>query len=252
MTDDEMGDTNNKERKREYRGIFSSSICDMFNSTQTSKTDACALACCGVWLWERNQFLLTGKYPKFWRQRPMEVVIMALLIAAAFIWSLNPQSMALQICLMLAIAMMLWRLLSFEYARSGFRHGLAVEEYKRLSLESNLTKQNQDLLANPQQKLSNSDEKMSDFDTSSDQDKKRGLLLYLRQNWKEINGAHNLCDCVRDDTQITVDHKDEDEKPDLCQYIWKFLTNACCNTCCMCWCLCCGMSTVLNLGMLAL
>ena len=74
------------QRKRKYRGIFSSSICGMFETaTKQSKTDACAMACCGVWLWERNYYISKRVLPKPWFQRKMEFACILFL----FLWIIS-------------------------------------------------------------------------------------------------------------------------------------------------------------------
>eukprot|EP00980_Cylindrotheca_fusiformis_P004252 scaffold918_cov126-Cylindrotheca_fusiformis.AAC.31 len=206
-------------KKREYRGIFSSSICDMFSSPKNSKTDACALACCGVWLWERNKFLLHGEYPKSWKQRPIETLVVCLLVACAVIWMIAPDSIVLRFCFIAAIVLGIWRRLEFKYSRSKFRTEMAVEEYKR-----------QQIL------WSNNSEPGGGNENS-------GLQLYLNRNWDEIHRRrHQNCTCVRNDT-FAVDEEEEDNR-DFCQCLWQCLSNLCCNTCCSCWCLWYGMCAI--------
>lgn len=259
--------------KREYRGMFSSSLCDMFSNSASSKTDACALACCGIWLWERNQFLLQGTYPKAWRQRPIETFIVVLLVASAIVWTLAPASMGLQICLMIIIALGIWRILEFEYSRSGFRHELAVEEYRRQSLANNMTvdqyseddsggggdglgvegetqqttsSNNNNDTGSSRRVLSPQSSSSALFDSLDERQKQKGLQQYLSRNWDEINGPHNFFDFVRNDTVPTGEYEyyDDDEERDFCSCLWQCLASTFCNTCCMCWCLCCGMCAI--------
>lgn len=192
-----------------YNGIFSSSLCGMFEGGPQSKTDACALACCGVWLWERNQYMLEQKTPKPWRQRPIEVGIFLLIISVAIAWTIDPESIYLQVAVILIISGILWRMLEFQHTRAFFRIKLAIDKYTRdHSGEQNLN------LQDP------------------------GLHMFLAQNRKDIHGVHALCGCSR------VDHiplEEEDETRDFCRRLWRFLASLCCGACCMCWCQWCGI-----------
>lgn len=237
--------------RREYRGIFSSSICDMFSSSRKSKTDACALACCGIWLWERNQFLLQGKHPKGWMQRPMETIVVCLLLASAVIWTLAPHSLALQVCLLTAIVLALWRFLEFEYTRSKFRKEMAVEEYRRQNL---LSANGDEMIGEPsandprtipQRRLSPTSNGSNNV--NYDDHENNGLQLYLSSNWNEIHRRHHIFSCVKNDTH-SVEEDDEEDNLDFCQRLWQCLASLCCNTCCMCWCLCCGMFVLSHNG----
>jgi len=248
-----------KRLKREYRGIFSSSICDMFSSPARSKTDACALACCGIWLWERNQFLLHGKHPKKWTSRPLETVLFCLLIATLVLASIDLESQALKICVLIMVAMIIWRLLEFEYSRSSFRKEMAEEEFRRQNFLIN----NSDLRLTEETegaegRLSPTSAERNDYE----QQESAGLERFLSLHWNEINRRHNLLNCVRNDTYVVGNDGgdedddgdeyededefdvDDDESRDFCQRLWYFFANMCCNTCCMCWCIWCGMCAI--------
>ena len=252
--------TGRKTMKREYPGMFTSSICDMFSNTGRTKTDACALTCCGIWLWERNQFLLQGTYPKSWKQRPVETLIVVLLIASAIIWTMAPSSLALQICLLIILVLGVWKVLEFEYSRSGFRHELAVEEYRRQSLANNMTvhqyKEGEEeggldtwkdpLGSTDKSKILSSQLTPSSFDSLDESQKEKGLQLYLERNWKEIHNPHSFIDFVRNDTVATGEFEYGHNEYDFCHCLWQCLSSWFCNTCCMCWCLCCGTRPFFN------
>ena len=53
-TDDHDSAANESSKRR----IFRSSLCGMFEESQSSKTDACAVFCCGIYLWQRNRDIL--------------------------------------------------------------------------------------------------------------------------------------------------------------------------------------------------
>ena len=77
-----VGDSSNRQRRRYYRGGFSTSICDIFNNPN-SRTDCCAVACCGVLSSDRNRYLLTGKRPPaLWIRVLIWFIIPSLFIAA--------------------------------------------------------------------------------------------------------------------------------------------------------------------------
>eukprot|EP00984_Skeletonema_dohrnii_P005308 scaffold1864_cov81-Skeletonema_dohrnii-CCMP3373.AAC.1 len=70
--------------RREFRGGFSSSICDIFRDP-SRRTDCCSIACCGVLSSDRNRYLLFGELPPpLWKR-----LLMYLIIPALFIASLN-------------------------------------------------------------------------------------------------------------------------------------------------------------------
>lgn len=54
--------TTSHRRRKTYRGGFHTSICDIFRDPH-SRTDCCAVVCCGVFASDRNRFLLTGERP---------------------------------------------------------------------------------------------------------------------------------------------------------------------------------------------
>jgi len=240
-----------KHLKREYRGIFSSSICDMFSSPARSKTDACALACCGIWLWERNQFLLQGKHPKKWTQRPLETALFCLLIATLVLASIDLQSEALKICVLVMVAMGIWRLLEFEYSKSSFRKEMAKEEFRRQNLlinNSDLRLTEEPAQGTAKGRLSPTSNEKDDYE----QQESQGLERFLSLHWNEINRRHNLLNCVRNDTSVVGEEDEEEDEfdvddvdqRDFCQRLWHFFANLCCNTCCMCWCIWCGMCAI--------
>jgi hypothetical protein len=139
-----------------------------------SKTDACALACCGVWLWERNQFLLQGKKPKTWRKRPLEMAMALLGVSAVVVWTIDPEQLFLQVAAILIVSGILWKLLEFQHTRGFFRKRLAIYNYYR--------DQGQELPSE------------EDIDLADP-----GLNMYLRQHRREIHGVHALCGCFRID-----------------------------------------------------
>ena len=79
-SDEKTTDTRNEvpvwpARNPTYRG-FSTSICDLFRN----RFDCCAFACCGIMLYDRSRFILTGEYPLSFQSRILRYVIVPLLI----------------------------------------------------------------------------------------------------------------------------------------------------------------------------
>ena len=68
-------------RRKTYRGGFHTSICDIFRDPH-SRTDCCAVACCGVLASDRNRYLLSGERPPLWRRVLLYFVIPFLFIGA--------------------------------------------------------------------------------------------------------------------------------------------------------------------------
>jgi hypothetical protein len=125
-----------RRRHQNNQHVFWSSLCGMFeggssSSSSSSKTDSCSLAFCGIWLWERNRYLLTGETPKSWYDRPVEVLIMILLCITTIIWSIDPTNVFISLSFIIIAGAILWKLFEFQYERTVFRQQLAIEVYHR-------------------------------------------------------------------------------------------------------------------------
>jgi Ca2+/Na+ antiporter len=251
-------------RRREF--LFRSSLCGMFqsnttgsnkhrNNKHTSKTDACALAFGGIWLWERNRFLLTGEKPKRWMERPLETGIIVLLVATAVVWSLDPNHVSLSVSLVLVLCFFLWKIIEFQYTRKVFRQQLAIEEYRREVKRRNrdiVVNVNDDddegLLCEEEGKEGNDnnivmtmDELITDPKTDPD------LMNFLTEHQREVygDGSHSLCGCA----SARFNPLNEGENPtdgneDFCSKLWSFLANICCGWMCQCYCQLCGMCAI--------
>lgn len=75
-------------RRKTYRGGFHTSICDIFRDPH-SRTDCCAVACCGVLASDRNRYLLSGERPPLWRRVLLYFVIPILFIGAIGYFSVD-------------------------------------------------------------------------------------------------------------------------------------------------------------------
>lgn len=202
------------EDRHRYDGIFGSSLCGMFGAKKASKSDACALACCGVWLWERNQYLLERKSPKPLKERPLIVAMTLVGSAGAVVWAVDPENVMVQVAVLFVIFGFLWKMFEFQHTRAFFRRNLALDVYrKEHPQDENIT------LADP------------------------GLNSFLRRHRNEIYGAHAICACSRVDVRPSP-HQHQNETQDFCSKLWQFLAACCCGTCCLCWCQCCGMCAI--------
>ncbi len=219
--------------------IFRSSLCGMFREPQSSKTDACAVFCCGVYLWQRNQDILVRERRKEEEfayhddnflssivstisKRPIDALFLLLVAVAIIIWSFDTNNLLSTIgfgagCLLMLLA--IWKIFRFQQARKNFRRQLAIAEYYR--------RQNSDIL-----------------EDESDPD----LALFLQEHRQEISegGDHNLFGCVSGDGGLFGDYQspnqnqenndgDENNSPgDFCLESWRFLGKLCCGTLCGC------------------
>lgn len=233
-----------------YVGGFSTSLCDFFSDPR-SKTDCCALACCGVLSGDRNRYLLLGERPlSLWRRMgvafgPLLILFMGLSVVNTLIIQSNPPDTDrkdLQIPPNLGILSQLFGWAIFLYSAVL----LVRASYERAKFRRRLM-------------IRLRDGTIPDDDSSS--------LLTSQQDaqlaWQQ-KGAHRTCGCYSYDTisplptraadQMTTGYQqarmmdDEDDDfeedtipPDLCTCIWKALSAMCCGYCCGCWCQCCGM-----------
>ena len=135
--------------------IFRSSLYGMFEESQSSKTDACAVFCCGVYLWQRNRDILVRdrrkeddctndneEDDKFWpttipstiEKRPLDALFLLLVAVAVILWSFDANDvfstigfLAVELLIVLAV----WKIFRFQQARKRFRRQLAIAEYCR-------------------------------------------------------------------------------------------------------------------------
>jgi hypothetical protein len=205
--------------RRAYRGIFSSSLCSMFETPAQSRTDACALACCGIWLWERNQYLLSGTKPKSCKERRFELTILVLAIVLLVVYSQYPSPVILRCLVFVTIAGGVWRLLRFQQARNDFRIALAKDQYAR---------------ENPNEQHDEDHHQLQD-----------GQVRFLHEHQREIQKSHPFCGCNKMDLTITDEGSDEaPPSSDFCSVLWQCLASTCCGTCCVCWFQFCGMCAI--------
>lgn len=227
--------------------IFGSNLlCGMFKDPNDSKTDACALFCCGIFLWQRNRDLL-NRMPKqsdligtssspvvvmdqspsslsvllsTVTKRPFETGFVLLLLLSVVIWSIDPQnnfSFILHGAIVVLVACFALKVVVFQQERKKFRKQLAISEYHRRC--------------------------------RSDSDSK--LELFTNQHREEIYGCgiHDIVGCTKIDKAslcrhdiaeehsgvITIDQTNsKEEKQSFCLGAWRFLSNLCCGFFCGC------------------
>jgi hypothetical protein len=225
--------------------LFRSSLCGMFRSNTDinhdhhrhfSKTDACALAFGGIWLWERNRFVLTGEKPKRWLERPLETGIVVLLVGTAVVWSLDPYHVSLSVSLVLVLCLFVWKILEFQYARKVFRQQLAIEEYRR-----EIKRRKRDCVDDGTDIHSAFEESMTDPKNDPD------LMSFLNEHQREVYGdsSHALCGCASATFNPLDEGEDQEENArDFCSKLWAFLAHICCGWICQCYCQLCGMCAI--------
>jgi hypothetical protein len=239
----------------------------LFQNTKYSKTDACSLAFCGIWLWERNQFLLLQQQQQQRRkeeqsteasstststtcslslllQRPFEIFIVLLLMVTIIIWCFDPNSTTITILLVIIVSLFLWKLFEFQYTRSVFRQQLAITEYyHRRNKQQGRQDDNGITIPN------------NDTDDP-------GLMIFLSRHQREIygDGTHAFCGCANAkdnpiDTIINDEgHCYDETNPqqqirggqggDFCSLLFKLIGNCCCGVLCNCYCQLCGMCAI--------
>jgi hypothetical protein len=270
--------------------LFHSSLCDMFHTAtsrdrrkqqqqqqQHTKTDACALAFCGIWLWERNRFLLTGETPKRWVDRPLETSMVVLLITTAVVWSLDPHNVFVSISLLLVGCCFLWKIFEFQYTRSVFRQQLAIEEFHRRRRRRRKQQQQRkldDLDTTQQQQQQQQDNTMEGtatagalehsiyYSTSDSRVRPQDdpeLLQFLSDHQREVygDGSHAFCGCANARLGPLESYNDDDDeedddnnngennaREDFCFRLWALISNLCCGWLCHCYCQLCGMCAI--------
>ncbi len=214
--------------------IFGSPVCGMFEEPQSSKTDACAFFCCGVYLWQRNQDILMRERRKsgefaddeapttmssIIQTRPLETWFLLLVVVSVVLWSFdanNLSSIVLFGCI-LSLAAIAWkRFFGFQKARQKLREELAVAEYyRRTGLHQDETQNEND----------------------------PGLATFLEEHKREIfGGGHNILGCAS--SNVGIDANQDDENQGFCLASWRVLEKLCCGVLCGCSLQLCGMCAI--------
>lgn len=248
-----------------YRGGFSSSIMDgMFE--EHGHSDCCVLTCCGILLYDRNVYLLTGRKPS-WKGRCgiaacfclVLVVGVLAMAAAAYLYSYELEhikeleskghkpnqedisrmddvkkltSLA-HICRILVWVMAFFLLLKAAQYRYRARRFLIAKLFEqRDSSEGNQTE------------LGNATAETPLVPPAANEQ----LKTYLQDEKCNICCATAPFGCVPKDAIVdpsgTAAPLQNNDATDLCQVLFKTLSCLCCGGCCNCWCQCLGLCAI--------
>ena len=241
--------------------LFRSSPCGMFRESQISKTDACALFCCGIYLWQRNKDLFTRELRKedvfIDHERPsiltstetktrfsaivykrLDVSILSLIVVTIVIWSFEdpttnrPFSTIVLGANLMLVTGALWRFFEFQRGRKKFRRQLAIVEYYRRRLIKN-----------------------------NENRRDPGLDAFLERHRQEIDGdrAHDLFGCVKSnddhfgccrlgryshESQGSISNDENSHCNEFCFGASRLLSNLCCGVFCGHQLQLCGMCAI--------
>lgn len=248
-----------------YRGGFSSSVVDgMFEDHGHS--DCCVLTCCGILLYDRNVYLLTGKRPS-WKGRcgivtcfclVLVVGILAMMVAA-YLYNYELEHIKeleskgrktnqddisrmdtvkkltnlAHICRVLVWVTAFYLLLKAAQYRYRARRFLMAKLYEqRASSEDNQTELENATAETPLVPLTASEE----------------LKNYLQDEKRNICCATAPLGCVPKDAIVdpssTAAPIQNNDSTDLCHFLFKILSCLCCGGCCNCWCQCLGLCAI--------
>jgi len=203
--------------------FLSTSICDMFQTRTYSQSDACALACCGIWLWERNQYMMDGTIPKSYKERPLVLIVASIIIiglvlaSTSRVGSILSDDVVSYIILGLAFAMLML-LFGFQGARSDSRRQLATFHYTTFQRTSPSEQHDDTNLMN---------------DPSYHQ--------FMNQHRQQIMNGHACIGCYTNDLAL-YNNTNNRLTNDFCAKLWKnWLQQFFCQCCCNCWCIFCGI-----------
>jgi len=229
-------------RRKTYRGGFHTSICDIFRDPH-SRTDCCAVACCGVLASDRNRYLLSGERPPLWRRVLLYFVIPFLFIGAIGYFTVDVPVVEDgedggdggdgELTMKVPPLGILWSFYAYIgiisiwawWSKRQLRTQIMTKLYEEWSRESG-----QEL--NQQQ-----------------------LRAFLRRHNLDLSRAHYSCSCCythdnyfyseRDEwNSQSLEGGDNNECPDedCCTKFWDFLSQM--FWCCGCWCQCCGACAI--------
>jgi hypothetical protein len=209
--------------------IFGSNfLCGMFENSKNSKTDACAIFCCGIFLWQRNKDLLTryqqqeqdGVHSTFFSslegteqpssplslssvllptaiKRSVEIGFVLLLVITGVVWSIDPQNkftFILTCAGWVLVICSVWKVFEYQQKRKKFRKQLAIAEYRRRCRCRDKNKNND----------KDDGDRSSPSPSSSATDADAELAVFLDQHRREIDGdgAHDIFGCARSNTGL--------------------------------------------------
>lgn len=240
---------------RKYKG-FSTSICDLFHTSDPlHKEDCCAFACCGILARERNAFFRGKLIITNPDTTTSTTIATDRNSASRFIRDPNVLlSVVLPLLLLLPLTvLLLWVKASSSTPSSSANNVDHESEGSVLFILLFLLLGfclllliccNRHYQAQFRQELVNPHRLFPAYRSFLPQTTTR-----TRQDSYDADCAHPICCCgwyTRDDdndrSSITNDHTTTTSPhPDLCTVLWKLLSNICCGSCfCRCWLQCCG------------
>lgn len=262
-----------------YRGGFSTSICEgLFAEHRHS--DCCALTCCGILLYDRNSYLMTGEKPS-WNYRCLNFIlliavfvcwIVSLVLGAqpeeeegddddkykesgtrtrvpvrepAFKHSSNPDvDRSAQGANYHLSAILFWVLVAmcfyFLLQAAGQRFRL------RRALMAKMYEERTS--SGEQHEAQDEQETHPDDTTPLVSTGRANLDTFLKLQQPYVRSPHYLCSCLPKDN-IVIDPSNlpdkhvHDKKADLCYCLWRTLSFFCCG-CCGCWLQLCGLCAI--------
>jgi RsiW-degrading membrane proteinase PrsW (M82 family) len=208
-----------------YRG-FSTSIYDMFSSTDAERTDCCALTCCGVLQSDRDRYLLQGVAPPSPFKRCSVHVVFPLLIfvmagVAALHISERNLNQAVSTVLVLSLgAYFVLQCYKGRTKRIDIRKGLLWTKYQ-LAQHSNNSSNNR--RSSRGQNISY----VLEQDRPDDRDEQQEY--YLGQAQSDFGCAHPCCllACYPEDRAVGMDYL-EHRDDNFCSLLWASLVSPVC------------------------
>eukprot|EP00592_Proboscia_alata_P024022 CAMPEP_0194448198 /NCGR_PEP_ID=MMETSP0176-20130528/129435_1 /TAXON_ID=216777 /ORGANISM="Proboscia alata, Strain PI-D3" /LENGTH=715 /DNA_ID=CAMNT_0039275143 /DNA_START=36 /DNA_END=2183 /DNA_ORIENTATION=- len=183
---------------------FSTSICSLFHSNQLHRSDCCALACCGLLLYERNQYLVTGERPESIVSQVFRhlLIPVGLFLGAGFaalhIQNQSTNELVTSILFMGMVVYVFVDCMFYRMERVEFRKKVAKLRQQR-----------------------NAPQLVGSTDPSQ---------VFLEQRDHDASCAHRICGFYSNDAEGTEDYDE-----DACTRLWNIFASICCGSACHCW-----------------
>jgi hypothetical protein len=187
-----------------YRGGFSTSICDLFQDPR-DRSSCCALTCCGTFLQDRNRYLLTGELPPPWWVRIM-VYVGGFALSVALGSLVDPSA-----TLLFPVAFVLWMMMRATVLRQQLRQQLQIRKLEARPDNPNIQTHGH---------------RCEHWCCALVPNDKRQML---------VRGP------APPQLERELQDRARRQQADFCFRLWQVLGNLCCNSCCFSWCHWCGM-----------